>query len=143
MHVHCLTSSAAGDASIRVQSDTACGAKTAWQQLATIATLNSRVVLQKKEGYDELQPTGDATELGLYRYFRGVIHMAFGMEIESFRDSNAKVFEIPFNSSNKWQLSIHRLSGSNYEGGCRAQSIFATSFTDMFAFRSVVSEGCS
>jgi magnesium-transporting ATPase (P-type) len=116
-YVDCLTSSVVGDASIRVQSDTASGAKTAWQQLAAIATLNSRVVLQKKEGQDELQPTGDATELGLYRYFRGVIQMAFGTEIESFRDSNSKVFEIPFNSSNKWQLSVHRLHGSNNEGG--------------------------
>lgn len=83
------------DASIRVQESTPdmmiSSLKSGWQQLAAVATLNSRVVLQKKDDQDDLQPTGDATELGLYRYFSGVIQMAWGMEIETFRESNPKV----------------------------------------------------
>lgn len=30
--------------------------------------------------------------------------------IEGYRDNRKKIFEIPFNSSNKWQLSIHDLN---------------------------------
>ena len=31
------------------------------------------------------------------------------MEIEEYRAANPKVHEVPFNSSNKWQMSIHTM----------------------------------
>lgn len=91
------------------------------QQLLEICTLNSRVVLERKDEKSPLRPNGDATELGLYRFFggdkwlakvpySGTITDRYDMEIEDYRASNPKVWEIPFNSSNKWQMSIHSLT---------------------------------
>jgi magnesium-transporting ATPase (P-type) len=34
------------------------------------------------------------------------------MEIEEYRAANPKVHEVPFNSSNKWQMSIHSMKHS-------------------------------
>jgi sodium/potassium-transporting ATPase subunit alpha len=34
------------------------------------------------------------------------------MEIEEYRAANPKVHEVPFNSSNKWQMSIHTMKHS-------------------------------
>ena len=36
------------------------------------------------------------------------------MDIEDYRTANPKVHEVPFNSSNKWQMSIHSMQ---YMGG--------------------------
>lgn len=95
--------------------------KSQLSQLLEICTLNSRVVLERKDEDSPLRPNGDATELGLYRFFggdkwlarvpySGTITDRYGMEIEDFRAANPKVWEIPFNSSNKWQMSIHALT---------------------------------
>ena len=62
-----------------------------------------------------LTPNGDATELGLYRFFGSCIKAATGMEIEDYRTANPKVHEVPFNSSNKWQMSIHSMQYSGKE----------------------------
>ena len=37
------------------------------------------------------------------------------MEIEDYRTANPKVHEVPFNSSNKWQMSIHSMQYSGKE----------------------------
>eukprot|EP01039_Chlorochromonas_danica_P011218 gene11218-12512_t len=80
------------------------------QRLLEIAALNSRVILEKKsKDSDELVPNGDATELGLYRFCRDFLKVHNKVDIESFRADNRKVHEIPFNSSFKWQMSIHPL----------------------------------
>ena len=81
--------------------------------LSEIAILNSRVVLEKKENSDELVPNGDATELGLYRYFSKITKERNNQTIEEFRLNNPKIHEIPFNSSFKWQLTIHTLQRTN------------------------------
>ncbi|KAJ2583358.1 hypothetical protein GGH95_001042, partial [Coemansia sp. RSA 1836] len=54
---------------------------------------------------DKRQLLGDATESGLVR-FAGA---RLGDEFDELLARHAKVFEIPFNSANKWMLSIHRL----------------------------------
>ncbi|KAJ2056384.1 hypothetical protein GGI17_006215 [Coemansia sp. S146] len=54
---------------------------------------------------DKRQLLGDATESGLVR-FAG---MRLGDEFDELLPRHAKVFEIPFNSANKWMLSVHRL----------------------------------
>ena len=77
--------------------------------LMDVAVLNSRVVLEKKDDGSGLAPAGDATELGLYRYFGAAISDRNGMEVEAYRAENPKVWEIPFNSANKWQMSIHSI----------------------------------
>jgi sodium/potassium-transporting ATPase subunit alpha len=38
-----------------------------------------------------------------------VIPSLFNCNLEEFRDSSPKLFEIPFNSRNKWQLSVHKV----------------------------------
>jgi sodium/potassium-transporting ATPase subunit alpha len=48
-----------------------------------------------------LQATGDASEQGLAKAVQ-----AF-RDTKQYRAANPKVFEIKFNSTNKWQLSIH------------------------------------
>ncbi|EGC29505.1 hypothetical protein DICPUDRAFT_42780, partial [Dictyostelium purpureum] len=50
---------------------------------------------------------GDASESALVRLCHKI------EDIEITRAKNSKVFEIPFNSTNKWQLSIHKLENDN------------------------------
>lgn len=78
-----------------------------------VATLNSRVILTRKSPELPIEPQGDATELGLYRYFSDMTSKLFDMAIEDFRAKNPKLFEIPFNSSLKWQMSIHNLHNNS------------------------------
>jgi sodium/potassium-transporting ATPase subunit alpha len=51
---------------------------------------------------------GDATETGLIRYAAGQLP-----EFDNLVSEYPKVFEIPFNSDNKWHLSIHKKPHSN------------------------------
>jgi sodium/potassium-transporting ATPase subunit alpha len=92
--------------------------------LLDVAALNSRVVLEKpaageetKENSDgdELVPAGDATELGLYRFCGDAVKARYNMDQEAYRAANPKVHEIPFNSENKWQMSIHKMQGDDKE----------------------------
>ena len=78
-------------------------------RLLQVAALNSRVVLEKKTEDSPFEPNGDATELGLYRFCRSCLQHVLGKDIEDFRHTNPKVHEIPFNSSFKWQMSIHSM----------------------------------
>ncbi|KAJ1961365.1 hypothetical protein GGI12_003293, partial [Dipsacomyces acuminosporus] len=54
---------------------------------------------------DKRQLLGDATESGLVR-FAGT---KLGADFDEVLPRHPKVFEIPFNSANKWMLSIHKL----------------------------------
>ena len=51
---------------------------------------------------------GDATEAGLLRFAASRLK-----NFESFYDMYPKVLEVPFNSDNKWTLSIHKKEHSN------------------------------
>jgi len=51
---------------------------------------------------------GDASEAALLKYF---VSRPDRADIEDMRTTFPKVFEIPFNSKNKWQLSIHKNIG--------------------------------
>lgn len=48
--------------------------------------------------------TGDATESGLLRFAGSKL----GEDIDKLADMYPKVFEIPFNSENKWHMTIHK-----------------------------------
>ena len=80
--------------------------------LIEVAVLNSRVILEQKDEKSPPVPSSDASELGLYRFFSKCIEDRTGMAIEVFREANPKVYEIPFNSANKWQMSIHTLAST-------------------------------
>ena len=38
-----------------------------------------------------------------------IIYCIAGQDLEVHRELNTKVFEVPFNSSNKWQMSVHKI----------------------------------
>jgi magnesium-transporting ATPase (P-type) len=73
--------------------------------------LNSRIVLERKADNEPFKPSGDATEIGLYRFCEKAVSLAIGgsNDVEDYRRHHEKLFEIPFNSSNKWQLSVHTM----------------------------------
>uniref|UniRef100_A0A0N5AJW8 Sodium/potassium-transporting ATPase subunit alpha n=1 Tax=Syphacia muris TaxID=451379 RepID=A0A0N5AJW8_9BILA len=52
--------------------------------------------------------TGDASEIALLKY----CEITLG-NIADYRDKNKKVAEIPFNSTNKYQVSVHKTSDGN------------------------------
>ena len=72
--------------------------------LLHISTLCSRARFESNEGpIADRVIVGDATESGLYR--------AAAMKLEGFQTAESKypkVFEIPFNSDNKWAMTIHK-----------------------------------
>uniref|UniRef100_A0A3P8X6Y6 Sodium/potassium-transporting ATPase subunit alpha n=1 Tax=Cynoglossus semilaevis TaxID=244447 RepID=A0A3P8X6Y6_CYNSE len=78
---------------------------TTWVSLARIASLCNRAVF--KAGQEALpilkrEVAGDASESALLK----CIELSCG-PVKIMRDKNKKVAEIPFNSTNKYQLSIH------------------------------------
>ncbi|XP_048418220.2 potassium-transporting ATPase alpha chain 2-like isoform X2 [Stegostoma tigrinum] len=77
-----------------------------WAVLAKIIALCNRA--EFKPGQEDVpimkrEIVGDASESALLKFSETV----FGNVME-FREENTKIFEIPFNSTNKFQLSIHR-----------------------------------
>eukprot|EP01041_Mallomonas_annulata_P008015 gene8015-16413_t len=79
--------------------------------LLEVGVLNSRVTLEAVGSCRDILPSGDATELGLYRFFSPLIMECSGEDIETFRSQRPKIYEIPFSSSHKWQMSIHLMPG--------------------------------
>ncbi|KAF9484958.1 aminophospholipid-transporting P-type ATPase [Pholiota conissans] len=72
-------------------------------EMIDIAALNSRVKFDRTDiPFDQRTILGDATETGLTR-FAGR-HLATGYDAHI--KNNPKVFEVPFNSTNKWALVV-------------------------------------
>ncbi|KAI8048666.1 hypothetical protein BDF22DRAFT_726822 [Syncephalis plumigaleata] len=80
-------------------------------EILHISTLCSRAKFDRTDvPVEERQILADATEAGLIRFA--------GRHLDHFdrvRDDYPKVFEIPFNSDNKWALTIHRKKHANGE----------------------------
>jgi len=90
-----------------------------FKKLQMIATLCNNSVLIKDEDSDSrsipelmndptfnllgLKATGDASEQGLMKAMQPL------RDVQNYRDGCPKVAEIKFNSTNKWQLSIHAM----------------------------------
>ena len=55
-----------------------------------------------KEERKTLLIIGDATETAILRFCENFLHT------DTYREKNKKIFELPFNSKNKYQLSIHQ-----------------------------------
>jgi len=79
-----------------------------WKSLGRIAALCNRAVFLAGETGPILkrETAGDASESALLK----CCEMMLG-NVESIRAKNPKIVEIPFNSTNKWQLSIHEVEG--------------------------------
>ncbi|XP_031562163.1 sodium/potassium-transporting ATPase subunit alpha-like isoform X2 [Actinia tenebrosa] len=78
-----------------------------WTSLARIATLCNRAEFkagQEDKPVLKRECAGDASESALLKY----VELAIG-NVPSFRKRHPKVCEIPFNSTNKYQVSIHEL----------------------------------
>ena len=71
-------------------------------EMVSIAALNSRVKFDKTDvPFDQREILGDATETGLTRFA--------GKQLGDYDEQHRKfpkVFEVPFNSTNKWALVI-------------------------------------
>lgn len=73
------------------------------REMVDIAALNSRVKFDKIDvPFDQRVILGDATETGLTR-FAG---RSLNTDYDSHQKTHPKVFEVPFNSTNKWALVI-------------------------------------
>ncbi|MBN3275311.1 AT1A1 ATPase, partial [Polyodon spathula] len=82
-----------------------------WAALARVAGLCNRAVFQAgQESVPILkrEVAGDASESALLK----CIELCCG-SVMAMRDKNPKIEEIPFNSTNKYQLSIHRNANPN------------------------------
>ncbi|XP_055020257.1 sodium/potassium-transporting ATPase subunit alpha-3b isoform X2 [Boleophthalmus pectinirostris] len=82
-----------------------------WQALSRVAGLCNRA--QFKAGQDSIailkrDVAGDASESALLK----CIELSCG-SVRQMRDRNKKVAEIPFNSTNKYQLSVHETEDPN------------------------------
>lgn len=72
------------------------------QEMVDIAALNSRVKFNKMDvPFDQREILGDATETGLARFAGKNLP-----DYDNHQASYPKVFEVPFNSTNKWALAL-------------------------------------
>lgn len=72
------------------------------RETVDIAALNSRIKFDKTDvPFDQRQILGDATETGLTRFAGRYVS-----DYDEHLKKHPKVFEIPFNSTNKWALVI-------------------------------------
>jgi len=53
---------------------------------------------------------GDASETALLKF----CNPHYGDDVKGYREKHKKIYGIPFNSGNKWQLSIHDFDDENY-----------------------------
>ncbi|KJA21119.1 hypothetical protein HYPSUDRAFT_42489 [Hypholoma sublateritium FD-334 SS-4] len=73
------------------------------KEMVDIAALNSRVKFDRTDiPFDQRTILGDATETGLTRFAGRYLATDYDTHLKSF----PKVFEVPFNSTNKWALVI-------------------------------------
>jgi len=72
--------------------------------------LRVAVLCNSAQYTDDHKIKGDASETALLKF----CNPHYSDDVRGFREKNPKVFGIPFNSGNKWQLSIHDLDEINY-----------------------------
>ncbi|KAI9339997.1 P-type cation-transporting ATPase [Obelidium mucronatum] len=83
----------------------ACGIR----EILHISALCSRARFDRTDvPVDQRTITGDATESGLFRFAAQKL-----LDIDKLGDMYPKVFEIPFNSENKWHMAIHKKAHAN------------------------------
>jgi sodium/potassium-transporting ATPase subunit alpha len=78
-------------------------------EIMHISLLCSKARFENNEGPISTRPVlGDATEAGLLRIAAQKLE-----NFENMHDTYPKVFEIPFNSENKWAMTIHKKKHAN------------------------------
>lgn len=71
-------------------------------EMLSIASLNSRVKFNRTDvPFSEREILGDATETGLAKF-----SARFVDDYDKVVERHPKMFEIPFNSTNKWALVV-------------------------------------
>ncbi|GMT29389.1 hypothetical protein PFISCL1PPCAC_20685 [Pristionchus fissidentatus] len=90
--------------SITGQKNRSCGSVDTLTRVAALCNRAEFKPDQKDVPILRRECTGDASEVALLKYSE----IAFGDVVE-YRNANPKVVEIPFNSTNKYQVSIHEL----------------------------------
>jgi magnesium-transporting ATPase (P-type) len=56
-----------------------------------------------------VDPTANATEAAMVKFSSGHILSEYRIGVPDYRKKHKKLHEIPFNSKNKWQVSVHEL----------------------------------
>jgi len=86
----------------------------AFQHLQRNCSLCNRAIFQETppagasiEEVLKADTVGDASESALLKFAHPL------RDVYEYRSSNPKLFEIPFNSTNKWQLSIHKMDSGD------------------------------
>lgn len=75
------------------------------EDLLSIAILNSRIKFDRTDvPFGQREILGDATETGLSRFAGRSVE-----DYDEYVNNHPKVFEVPFNSTNKWALVIVRV----------------------------------
>lgn len=70
--------------------------------MLSIATLNSRIKFDKTDiPFAQREIMGDATETGLSRFAGRYVE-----DYDAYIKMYPKIFEVPFNSTNKWALTL-------------------------------------
>merc|ERR1712048_775145 len=81
-----------------------------WEALSRIGGLCNRAEFRPNQKSDtsvqKLECTGDASETAILKFIE-INERNKGSNVEGMRARNKKVAEIPFNSTNKYQVSIH------------------------------------
>ena len=61
------------------------------------------------KGGSIIDPTANATEAAIVKFSSGHITADYRITLTEYRKLHKKLHEIPFNSKNKWQVSVHEL----------------------------------
>lgn len=78
-----------------------------FSQLLNVCGLCNRATVDSKGAM-----IGDASEVALLRFYIRSTSTIGSTSVDKLQEMNPKVNEIPFNSKNKWQASIHRRSNN-------------------------------
>merc|ERR1719233_938970 len=69
---------------------------------------NNAVASDRKDAYGNPRIQGDGTEVAIYKFCDGhVKKMNASATTTIYRQAHPKMHEIPFDSANKWQISVH------------------------------------
>ena len=58
---------------------------------------------------NQVTDDSNATEAAMVKFSFGHISAEYRMMVPEYREKHSKMHEIPFNSKNKWQVSVHKL----------------------------------
>lgn len=80
-----------------------------FNRLVRIGVLcNNALASDRKDSYGNPRIQGDGTEVAIYKFCDGHVRkMNASASTDIYRQAHPKLHEIPFDSANKWQISVH------------------------------------